>query len=261
MTGTIVHTLEHGIGSVTISHPGKRNAVSVAMWKGLKDTFESLSKRDDVRCIVIRGEGTEAFAAGADISEFEAMRSTRAQVERYHEQYVWGGLAAIANCPIPIVALINGACVGGGLEIASACDLRIAGESSRFGVPINRLGFPLAYSEMQSLMRLVGRAVAAELLLEGRIYGAWEAYEKGLVTRVVGDEALADEAYAAARRIADGAPLVARTHKRQIRRLAEDAAPLSRDERLAIYAFADTEDYRIGYRAFQNKERPRFVGR
>jgi len=151
--------------------------------------------------------------------------------------------------------------VGGGLEIACQCDLRISGRSGRFGVPINRLGFAIAYGELAGLLALAGRAVAAEILLEGRVWNADEAMAKGLLSRVVPDDKAEHEAYATARRIADGAPLVARWHKQYIRRLMPQAAPLTAAEIDANFDYFNTEDYRIGYDAFINKKKPKFVGR
>jgi enoyl-CoA hydratase/carnithine racemase len=167
---------------------------------------------------------------------------------------------AIAECRHPIVALIRGACVGGGLEIASQCDLRICGASSKFGVPIKNLGLVVAYDEMAGLIALAGRAVALEILLEGRVFDAQEAAAKGLVSRVVPDDKVEEEAYAAARRIAEGAPLVARWHKKFARRLA-DPRPLSEEEYDESYACFETEDYREGVEAFLAKRKPRFEGK
>jgi enoyl-CoA hydratase/carnithine racemase len=158
------------------------------------------------------------------------------------------------------VALIEGICVGGGLEIAALCDIRICGESSRFGVPINRLGLVMAHAELAALVQLAGRATALEMLLEGRVFGAREALDKKLVHRVVADDQVEAEAFATARRIAAGAPLVARWHKQFLRRLAVDA-PLSEAERDEGFRCYDTEDFRIGYRAFLDKTTPDFVGR
>jgi len=158
------------------------------------------------------------------------------------------------------VALIQGICVGGGLEIAALCDLRICGVSSRFGVPINRLGLSMGLREMRGLLTLAGKAVTLEILLEGRVFGAEEALQKRLVTRVVPDDKVVEEAYAAARRIADGAPLVARWHKQFMRRL-HDPAPLTAAELDLGYACYDTEDFRTGYRAFLAKTKPEFKGR
>ena len=140
------------------------------------------------------------------------------------------------------------------------CDLRIAGESGRFGVPINRLGFAIAYDELAALLPLAGRAVALEILVEGRLWDAREALQKGLLTRVVSDARLEEEAYATARRIAAGAPLVNRWHKRFVRRLAPQPAPLSEAEIAENFAYFATEDYRIGMQAFLDKKRPQFKG-
>jgi enoyl-CoA hydratase len=169
-------------------------------------------------------------------------------------------LGAIRDCRHPTVALIEGICVGGGLEIAALCDLRICGESSRFGVPINRLGLVMAYDELAGLAALVGRAATLEILLEGRVFGAREAKDKGLVTRVVPDAEVEAEAMATARRITAGAPLVARWHKKFLRRL-DDPAPLTPEELDEGFACFDTEDFQIGYRAFLAKTKPEFQGR
>jgi enoyl-CoA hydratase/carnithine racemase len=159
-----------------------------------------------------------------------------------------------------VVAQIHGICVGGGLEIAGLADIRICGESSRFGVPINKLGLVMAYSEIGALIGLAGEAVALEILLEGRVFDAREAKDKGLVTRVVPDAEVAAEAKATARRIADGAPLVARWHKKFARRL-RDARPLTAQELDEGFACYGTEDFKIGRQAFLAKAKPDFKGR
>jgi len=171
-----------------------------------------------------------------------------------------GALGAIADCRHPTVALIEGICVGGGLEIAALCDIRICGEGSRFGVPINKLGLVMAHAELAALVQLAGRAVAMEMLLEGRVFGAREALEKRLVDRVVADDQVEAEAYASARRIAAGAPLAARWHKQFLREI-EAGTPLSDAQRDEGFRCYDTEDFRIGYRAFLAKAPPAFVGR
>lgn len=249
------------IATVALHNPGKLNALTLAMWQTLKSVVHSLSADDALRCIVLRGSGTDAFAAGADIAEFAHVRNNAEQGRAYHREHVYGALRAIGECPHPTVAMIQGPCVGGGLEIACQCDLRIAGESARFGVPINRLGFPIAYDELAALLPLVGRAVALEILLEGRVWNAHEALAKRLLTRVVPDRAVEVETSATARRIADGAPLVARWHKQFIRRLAPTPTPLDDAEIEANFEYFATEDYRIGFDAFMNKRKPVFVGR
>jgi enoyl-CoA hydratase/carnithine racemase len=249
------------IATVVLSNPGKLNALTVSMWQALARAMDALSADDALRCVVLRGAGTEAFAAGADIAEFASARDDAEQGRRYHREYVRGALRAVEECRHPTLAMIHGPCVGGGLEIACMCDLRISGASGRFGVPISRLGFPIAYDELAAVLPLTGRAVALEILVEARVWEAKEAMEKGLLTRVVADARLEEEAYASARRIAEGAPLVNRWHKRFVRRLAPRPAPLTEDEIEGNFAYFATEDYRIGMEAFASKQKPRFKGR
>jgi enoyl-CoA hydratase/carnithine racemase len=229
------------------------------MWRQLGQVFTELADDRDLRCIVLRGAGERAFAAGADIAAFETERNSPTAAKSYAET-TSAALSAIAQCPQPIVAPIKGACVGGGLEIASFCDLRICGESARFGIPVKRLGLVVAHSEIEALLRIVSPAVALEILLEGRVFGAHEAAQKGLVNRVVPDHAVEREIEETAMRIAEGAPLVARWHKKFVRRLL-DAAPLTAAERDEAFACFATEDFRIGSRAFLAKTKPEFLGR
>ncbi|MDQ6684131.1 MAG: enoyl-CoA hydratase-related protein [Pseudomonadota bacterium] len=247
------------IATVVLNRPGKLNALTKPMWQLLGATMRELSADDELRCIVVRGAGGKSFAPGNDIAEFATERSNFAQGKAYGV-VLHDALGAIADCRHPTVALIEGICVGGGLEIAALCDLRICGESSRFGVPINRLGLVMAHAELAALVQLAGRAVALEMLLEGRVFGAREALDKRLVNRVVADAEVATEAYATARRIAAGAPLVARWHKRFLKQL-ESGTPLSEGERDEGFRCYDTEDFGVGYRAFLAKAEPGFVGR
>ena len=249
------------IATVALNNPGKLNALTIAMWRELARAMRELSEDDALRCVVLRGAGNDAFAAGADLEEFVTERATLAQAKIYHHEYVNGVLKAVGACRHPTVAMIKGPCVGGGLEIACNCDLRISGASGRFGVPINRLGFAIAYDELAGLLALAGRAVAAEILLEGRVWSAEEAFAKGLLTRVVADADVEREAYATARRIADGAPLVARWHKEFIRRLTVAAPPLTAAEKDANFDYLKTGDYRAGIDAFIDKKKPGFKGR
>ncbi len=246
------------IAAVTLFNPEKLNAVTAAMWRRLSDVFADIATDDCLRCVVVRGEG-RVFAAGGDLEEFRTARDTVPHALAYHEA-VGAALSAIERCRVPTLAQIDGPCVGGGLEIAAACDLRIAGESARFGAPISKLGFSMYPGEMEGLLRLAGPAVVKEILLEGRLMSAREAYEKGLVTRVVADDALEQETRYAVNRIVAGAPLVARWHKQWIARLLE-GRPLSQEEKRAAFAFLDTEDYREGLAAFLEKRAPRFEGR
>jgi enoyl-CoA hydratase len=259
MTDELLMQREDGIVTLVLNRPDKLNAMTKPLWRRLGETLRALDADDAVRCIVLRGAGGKAFSPGNDIAEFETERSNADQARAYGV-VMHGALAALGACRHPLVALIEGICVGGGLEIAALCDLRICGESSRFGAPINRLGLVMAYAELAALHNLVGRAVTLEILLEGRIFGAAEAREKGLVTRVVPDGKVAEEAYTTARRIADGAPLVARWHKKFVARL-EQPAPLTAAEIDEGFLCFDTMDFAIGYKAFLDKTKPKFEGK
>ena len=250
---------EGGIVTLVLNRPAKLNALTKAMWGELGAALRALSAEEDLRCLVLRGAGGRAFSPGNDIAEFETERSDREQAKAYGA-IMHGSLTALRDFRHPTLALIEGICVGGGLEIAALCDLRICGRSSRFGVPISRLGLVMAYPELAGLNALVGRAATLELLLEARVFGAEEAKDKGLVTRVVPDEAVEAEAYATAQRIAAGAPLVHRWHKKFLARLA-DPTPLSEAELDEGFACYDSEDFQIGRKAFLAKRDPQFEGR
>lgn len=245
-----VHLERSGpVARLTLAHPGRLNALTVAMWGELQAHCTELSSDPSLRCVVLRGaEGN--FAAGADISEFPTERDTEARVRHYHESVVAGALRAVRDCQHPVVAAIEGVCVGGGLEIALCCDLRLAAEGSRFGAPIAKLGFPMAPDELEGLLTAAGPVVAAELLIEGRILSAEEACAKGLVTRVVPAESLETEIERTIARILANAPHATRWNKRLIRRLTPPVRPLSEAERREFFAYAETPEHRAGIAAF-----------
>ena len=259
MTELIAVSRNGAIATVVLNRPEKLNALTKSMWRALGEAIDALSADDSLRCVIVRGAGEKAFSPGNDIAEFATERANKAQAIEYgHVMHATA--KALAACRHPLVAQIHGICVGGGLEIAALCDLRICGESSRFGAPIKNLGLVMAYPELAPLVRLAGADVALEILLEGRIFGAAEAKEKRLVTRVVPDDQVASEVQATAQRIADGAPLAARWHKQFARRLT-DPRPLTDAEYDECFDCFDTDDFRIGYAAFLAKEKPKFSGR
>lgn len=254
----LVHRADE-LATVVLNREHKLNALTKSMWQQLGETMNGLSADDSLRCIIVRGAGEKSFSPGNDIGEFASERSNREQARAYGA-VMQNTFRAFAECRHPVVAMIHGICVGGGLEIAAACDMRICGESSRFGAPINRLGLVMALPEIQVLVNLVGRATALEVLLEGQIMDAQQALAKGLVTRVVPDDEVEIETMAAATRIAEGAPLAARWHKQFIAQMTQQP-PLSKEDIEEGYACYDTEDFQIGYRSFLNKTRPKFKGR
>ena len=257
MESDILCQCDGTIATVTLFNPDKLNALNARMWSRLRETMQGLAAEGELRCVILRGEGA-VFAAGGDLEEFRTARANVDLALAYHEA-VGEALAAIESCPHPTVAAILGPCVGGGLEIACACDLRIAGEGAKFGAPIMKLGFSMYPGELAGFLKLAGPAVAKEILLEGRLLNAAEAYANGLLTRVVADDAVGSEAQATAARIAAGAPLVARWHKQWIARLLEDR-PLTAEEKRASFAFLDTQDYAEGLAAFLEKRPPQFRG-
>ncbi len=259
MTDGILVEREGALARVTLNQPARLNAVNTAMWQRLCEVFAELDADQGLRCVVVTGAGQKAFSVGADISEFEANRSSiekaRAYARRTH-----AAMTRIVACRHPVVAKIQGLCVGGGLELALTADLRIAGAGARFGIPVKRLGLVVAYSELEPLLQLVGPANALEILLEGRIFGADDALRMGLINRVVADGELDAEVEATLARIAEGAPLAARWHKKFTRRLLQPG-PLSPEELDESYHCFGTEDFRTGYQAFLAKTAPEFKGR
>jgi len=221
--------------------------------------MEVLATDHDIGCIVLRGAGGQAFSAGSDIGGFAEHRAAPDDVRAYSTA-IAAALHAIRSCPHPVLALIEGLCVGGGLEIAGSCDVRVCGESSRFGAPINRLGLTMAYEELSPLVDLMGPGPVLDILLSGDLLGAGRARELGLVTRVFSDESVEEEGYALAGRIAGGAPLVNRWHKKFVSRLL-DARPLTEDERAEALEAFETQDYKEGRTAFLEKRTPDFEGK
>jgi enoyl-CoA hydratase len=251
--------LGEGIVRLTIDHQERLNALNNSMWDRLGGLVRDIDADESVRCIVITGAGDKAFGVGADISEFEENRSSVEKARNYAKR-THGTLAALANCRHPVIAAINGLCVGGGLEIACCADLRIASDSSRFGIPVKRLGLVVAYDEMRALLHLVGKSNTLRILLEGDVFEAGEALRMGLVNRLVPKAEFETAVMKSAGLIAEGAPLVARWHKKFANRLM-DPAPLTPEEKDESFTCFGTEDFANGYQAFLEKRQPRFAGR
>jgi len=243
------------VATVTLNKPDKLNALDLPMWQGLAEAFETLAEEEALRCVVLTGAG-KAFAAGADIGEFDTVRATADQAKAY-DLVMRRALKAVRECPAPVVARIDGACVGGGLELAAMADLRVASERSRFGVPISRISVVMAYPEIEAIQRLIGPARAAEILLEGKIHDAAWALSAGLLNQVVAPEALDETVAGVVERIGKGAPLAARWHKRFVRRLVTPH-PVAESELDECYDFLSTEDYAEGIAAFKDKRAPGF---
>ena len=244
---------------VVLNRPDKLNAMTKPMWIELGKVFKKLSRDKKLRCIIIRGEGRKSFSPGNDIGEFKEERSS-SKLAKDYGKYLHGTLGEIFNCPIPTLALIEGICVGGGLEIAGCCDIRICGKNSRFGVPIKRLGLTMAAKELEVLLKITNYSTAMEILFEGRVFNAEEAFEKKLVNRVVNDKDVEKEAYKSADLICEGAPRVARWHKQFAKNILKNGKVTEKINNLG-YKCYDTEDFKIGYKSFLNKIKPKFKNR
>lgn len=247
-----------GVATLIFDLPERMNVLDRTAWEALARIVEELSSDDSVRCVAFRGMGARAFSAGSDISTFPEQRNTPEAVAEYAGA-INAALRAIWDCPHPTLALVRGVCVGGGLEITACCDVRICSAGSRFGAPINRLGLTMSHAELTPLYRTLGASTVLALLLEGSLFGADHAYRVGLVHRVIPADEFNTEATATAGRIAAGAPLVNRWHKKFIRQLQSDA-DLGDEDIAEGYAAFETEDYREGVRAFLEKRDPEFRG-
>jgi enoyl-CoA hydratase/carnithine racemase len=255
MSGQVRCTIDGVLAQVELSHPGKFNAMSRAMWRELKQVFQTLQQRDDVRCVVVVGEGGH-FCAGGDISEYEGFRFEENTLRDFHEQDVWGGLNAMLRCDIPLIARIQGNCMGAGVEIASCCDVRLASRDARFGAPIARLGFPMAPREAQLVAREVGVPTAREMLLEAAVFTADEMQSRAFLSAVWPATELAAMVLERAMRLTSLAPQAARLNKQTMRRLAE--VQLADDLLTGAYAYAGSAEHREGISAFVNKRRADF---
>jgi enoyl-CoA hydratase/carnithine racemase len=266
MTGTLLFEQQAGLVRVTLSHAARFNAMSVAMWQELRSVFESIQRSTDVRCVLIEGiQGN--FCSGGDISEYASFRFQEDTLRDFHENVVWGGLQAMLNCDVPIVAQIEGNCMGAGVEIASCCDIRLASSKARFGAPIAKLGFPMAPREAELVARETGLSVARQMLLEAALFSAQDMQACGFLSRVVAPEALASEAQASALRILALAPQAARMNKQTFRSLNRPLAHVN-NAQLAInsianevpdaYGYASTAEHREGIQAFLDKRQPLF---
>jgi enoyl-CoA hydratase/carnithine racemase len=258
MAGSIALERSGPVARVTLANPGKHNAIDVAMWRELHATFgrlQGLPGAEAPLAVIVCGEGGQ-FASGGDIAEFAGFRFDEARLHDFHENIVAPALQAMLACDIPLLAQIEGACIGGGLEIAACCDIRIAGSSSRFGAPIARLGFPMAPGELQLLSRIAPAAVLREMLLEARLLAAADALQHGLVHSVVADAEVVAHTLERARHLAALSPQAARINKRTLRQIAAGGPTAA--ERRAHFGYADSAEHREGIVAFLEKRPPHF---
>jgi enoyl-CoA hydratase len=260
-TNKIIAENDGPVGRIILNNPDRRNAISLDMWEGISEAFDEFSKNPQIRCVVMSGAGEKAFASGADISQFKERRSNAQAAEEY-AKISMAGRQKMLGCDKPFIAKIRGFCMGGGLGIALAADIRIASEDSQFGVPAARLSIAYDRVNLGNLIALVGPSKAKEILLTAKRYSALEAEKMGLVNACVAisdlDSAVAD----ITDRITENAPLSMRASKLTINELMKDDAIFNTVlvEELTRNCF-NSKDYQEGQDAFLNKRKPVFEGR
>ena len=266
MSGSVLLDSSASVTTVTLSQVGKLNAMSRVMWRELRAAFERIRGDAVARCVVVAGQAGN-FCAGGDISEYAEFRFEPASLRQFHEGDVWPALQAMLECNVPIVAGIEGQCMGAGMEIASCCDIRLAGMSARFGAPIARLGFPMASKEARLIVREVGWSVARQMLLEAATFRAVDMLAAGFLSRVNVDAELAAQVQAAVARLIELSPQAARLNKQTLRALASPLEATDRSGGAAAglnvqddpdYCWADSAQHREGIAAFLEKRKPVF---
>jgi enoyl-CoA hydratase len=253
--------VEDGIGWITFNNPERRNAISLEMWEGLGVILESFQNDKDVRVVVMKGAGDKAFVSGADISEFDTKRGSAEQKKQY------GEVSANANRWLgkldkPLIAMIQGFCIGGGLATALSADVRFATPDSTFGIPAAKLGLGYDYGGLKALCNLVGPSRAKDIMFSARFLKVEEALKIGLINFVVSREELEKEVKGYAKMVAANAPLTVKAAKAAVNEAMKDAANRDLDSINAmVNACFDSEDYKEGRVAFKEKRKPSFQGR
>ena len=258
---TLIVEKRGAVGWIVFNQPAKKNAINDAMWRGIPEAMQRFDADREVRCVAFRGTGTEAFAAGADISEFEKRRSERSAVHEY-DDLLDRVLHSIQGSPKPSLAMIHGFCLGGGVEIALACDLRYCGAAAKFGIPAAKLGLAYNIEGHKRLMETVGHARAREIMFLGRRYNADEAFAMGLVHRVLPDAELERYVDDVINTLCENAPLSIANSKTILEEFVKSSGdPDAERMRAAIERCAKSADYAEGRRAFMEKRKPRFTGK
>lgn len=253
--------IEGAVAHLIIDRPDRRNAINIAMWRAIPQLISSFEESPEVRAIVVRGSGTEAFSAGADISEFEETRATP-MASRAYDQLNAAAFAALTASPLPSIALIHGICFGGGLALAAACDLRVASSTATFCIPAAQLGLPYPHESLAHITSLIGPAMTKELLFTARRIDAVTAHSCGLINKLTAPDDLDDAVMKLCQQIAANAPLTVRAAKYTIDQATRHPGQpnLAGIEQHANACFSST-DYAEGRRAFLEKRKPVFTGR
>jgi enoyl-CoA hydratase/carnithine racemase len=261
ITGRLIAEKQGAIGWITFNNPARRNAVSVDRWEAMPKVLDRFESDPEVRVIVLSGAGDKAFVSGADISQFENQRSSEQGVQHY-EEISEGAQLRFQNSDKPVIAMIRGYCLGAGVNIALASDLRLVADDARFGIPAAKMGLGYRVSSTKNLVDTVGAANAREILLTARQFTAGEALAIGLAHSVVPAAELEALVMDTCATIAANAPLTMRTAKRIIRELLKSPAEFDAASCAALVKQCfESQDYTEGRRAFMEKRKPSFAGR
>jgi enoyl-CoA hydratase/carnithine racemase len=261
LTERIIAEKQGSIGWLTFNNPARRNAISIDMWEAIPKVLDRFEQDPQIRVIVLKGEGDKAFVSGADVSQYEKDRSTAEGIQRYEE--IAGRVAErLQTCDKVIIAMIRGYCLGAGVNIALCCDLRLAAEDARLGIPAAKLGLGYRALALKNLVDIVGAAYAREVLITGRHFSAAEAKTMGLVHRVVPVAELESLVLEYCAMISENAPLTIRASKRIIREVLKSSATFDAEACAALVKQCfESQDYIEGRRAFMEKRKPVFQGK
>jgi enoyl-CoA hydratase len=273
--------VDGAVATITLRNPARRNAMTRAMWRDLRAAVAALCSSENnsyscciplgsslIRCLIIQGEAGH-FCAGGDISEYPEFRFDEASLRAFHEDDVAPALHALLACDVPVVAQIQGNCMGGGVEIAACCDIRIAAEGASFGAPIAKLGMPMAPQELAIVLRAAGEATVREMLLEARTFSAQQMLLRGFVQRVAADSLVASEVQHTAQRICALSPQAARLNKQALRQFWVPNKPVAQQNiaqaainnivtKTSSFDYADSAEHIEGITAFLEKRSPQF---
>jgi enoyl-CoA hydratase/carnithine racemase len=261
MPGRVRVEKQPPIGWLVVDHPERRNAVTLSMWREIPGRVAELEADPELRVVVLRGAGREAFVAGADISEFERLRTGSAAAQAYEDAGI-AAFEAVSRLARPVLAMIHGPCIGGGMALALSADLRYAADDAVLAIPAARLGLGYHATGLDALVRLAGPSIAKEVFFTARRFSAEQALARGLLNEVLPGAALEARVREVAGEIAANAPLTLRSAKLVIGELARDPEARDREAmRRSIHACFESEDYREGVRAFLEKRSPVFRDR
>jgi len=254
-------SIKNNIATIYFNRPDQHNVIDYDGWLKLKNTVEQIQTDKNIKVLILRGEGNKSFSAGADIKDFSISRNNSEKAKLYSQAFD-GSMDSIEALQIPTISMIQGFCIGGGYELSTATDIRIASDKSKFGIPVARLGISIGYREMKRLVNLIGPGNASYILLSGEIFGSKEALNMGLITRIINSSEIEQFTYDLAKNICELAPLSHIQHKEILKRILKDPdlEKLTDKENNLPFEIFDSPDFNLGRKAFISKKVPKFRG-